>query len=1210
LIVEICNQGRSFKGLLAYVFGQGNTPEEQRYSFYDSANMSSDDRRDFAINMITLERNAERLKQEAGIQNTGRKTQKGGVFHAVLSWAAGEKPDQEHQTQAAREMLKKWGIDHHQFAIVGHQDTDNPHLHIVANLTDPENGKRAALAYSKREANGFCKEYRRAHGWNVAEGQEYGAAPQTVQQKTPAPEFAEEHQAAKIIERMQKQHAAFTRENMERELYADIPHREKRRAVIDNALKNEDLQTIGEKNRKPVYSTQKMIDFEKGMIATAQAMHQNKSHAIDAKHRETALAAVREGIELSAQQREAIEHLTNDNQLSNLIGFAGAGKSTILSVARDIWEAQGYRVRGAALSGIAAENMQENGITSQTIHSFEGKNRTADEITDQRQGQALTFNQAELVRDAKLTAKDVFILDEAGMIAGDQLTRVLELAKQSGAKIVMVGDSGQLQSIDAGAAFRTIVERTEAAQLDEVRRQKTAWEKQATIDLANGKTAKGLQPYIERGHVKELASQEDAREALTSDYMAAYNAAPEKSRLALAYTRRDVSSLNASLRAEMIKKGVVSGENHKANILREDGKGGFFKAVEQFAAGDRLMFRANDKGLGVFNGSLATIKSIEDDRYTVELDNGQTVAFNNAEYKNFALGYACTVHKSQGSTVDECYIMASKHFDKQSSYVAMSRHKEKMRLYSSREEFKRKTLLDVLSKDNANLSTLDFEPQHQPQQTQGEAKQPNIKPLRDTMTTKQKESLNSALQNDTRRRVKEFTDLAKNPVRDLRRWMGETSEHGGNRAPDILPIRSAGSPEHNPLQPLDTRRDGAASDSRGHSDTINARPLSQGAINSPLEKGQPPQECRIMATKEQTTRFITEAYNAAENGAAFKTSLESEGLTLAPATRGGGLVFIDERGKINKLSRFLEIEERGQAKTKAMQSKFSDLDRASLGNAEQIAQERATIEPEANPQQQPKHELKTTPPLVKRTEKEELERIRKKLKFDEEIALAFDETKHQKELEIAESEKSTAKSIERAAKAAKAEISADFANTSNPAPDEKTRNLAAMQAMFEQNKTNSAKQNLNFKDIKGTNALKRAKKTAAEHREKPLIEPEQPAPIIAPEPPPQRQPEPEHKAKGFMETAKEAIGSVWNDWREKRSQKQEERTEIQPEPFKTPEPAPLDTYEKGRTHYTAAIDPKTEFKSAAEHQSAPDQGHSMNKSDISHSAGVTTNDHD
>src|SRR5690606_24525228 len=94
----------------------------------------------------------------------------------------------------------------------------------------------------------------------------------------------------------------------------------------------------------------------------------------------------------------------------------------------------------------------------------------------------------------KLTSRDVLVIDEAGMIGSRQLGRVLAQAEQAGAKVVLLGDDKQLAAIEAGAAFRAVVQHVGAAEITEVRRQKHAWMREAGQQLARGSVADGLRP--------------------------------------------------------------------------------------------------------------------------------------------------------------------------------------------------------------------------------------------------------------------------------------------------------------------------------------------------------------------------------------------------------------------------------------------------------------------------------------------------------------------------------------------------------------------------------------------------------------------------------------------------------------------------------------------------------------------------------------------
>jgi len=177
---------------------------------------------------------------------------------------------------------------------------------------------------------------------------------------------------------------------------------------------------------------------------------------------------------LSAEQRDAPDPITGRKGLASVVGYAGSGKSAMLGVAREAWERQGYQVRGAALSGIAAEGLEGgSGIASRTIASMEYQ---------WEQGREL------------LGPRDVLVIDEAGMIGTRQMERVLSEAERAGAKVILVGDAEQLQAIEAGAAFRALAERHGAAEINEVRRQHEDWQRDATRALATGRTGEAIKP--------------------------------------------------------------------------------------------------------------------------------------------------------------------------------------------------------------------------------------------------------------------------------------------------------------------------------------------------------------------------------------------------------------------------------------------------------------------------------------------------------------------------------------------------------------------------------------------------------------------------------------------------------------------------------------------------------------------------------------------
>lgn len=344
--------------------------------------------------------------------------------------------------------------------------------------------------------------------------------------------------------------------------------------------------------------------------------------------------------------------------LKVLVGAAGTGKSRLLGAARFAWEAGGYTVKGAALSGIAAENLSvSSGIRSRTLASLEYAWQSD--------------------RDP-LTARDVLVVDEAGMVGTRQLDRVLEAAHTAHAKVVLVGDPEQLQSIEAGAPFRGILAESGFAELTEVRRQQHDWQRGATRAFASGAARDGLRAYEAAGAVIQASTRQAAREALLATWAKDNEASANESSLILAYTRDDVRELNELARASRRERGELGPDQ-----LIETERG-----PRSFAVHDRLFFLRNERSLGVKNGTLGTIEAVQEGSLQVRLDGtDDRVVVDTRFYRDLDHGYATTVYKAQGTTVDRAYVLATSHYDRHTTYVALSRHRESASVFYAAEDF-------------------------------------------------------------------------------------------------------------------------------------------------------------------------------------------------------------------------------------------------------------------------------------------------------------------------------------------------------------------------------------------------------------------------------------------------------------------------------------------------------------------------------------------
>jgi Ti-type conjugative transfer relaxase TraA len=479
------------------------------------------------------------------------------------------------------------------------------------------------------------------------------------------------------------QQSTFTDVDLARFVHRHTDDADQFREVLSAVKSAPELVELGKDGSgRGRFTTREMLATEQRLERLAEQMADREQHRVARAFRDVALAAGEaRGLVLSVGQRDALQHITGAEDLALVVGYAGTGKSAMLGVAREAWEAQGFQVRGAALSGIAAEGLEAgSGISSRTIASLE--------------------NSWARGRDA-LSAGEVLVIDEAGMIGSRQMERILAHADQAGAKVVLVGDAEQLQAIEAGAAFRALTQRHGAAEITEIRRQQEDWQRQATRELATGRTANALARYEVAGVVQGHDTREAAREAIVDGWEAVRRAQPGASQVMLAHTRADVAELNQLARGRMRNRGEL-GDDHTVATERGD---------RVMAAGDRVMFLRNERSMGVKNGTLGTIQKIEGSRFAVRLDgvDQREVTFDLNHYAQFDHGYASTIHKSQGITVDRAHLLATRGLDRHAAYVGMSRHREALNVHYGADDFKgRDQLAQTLGRERTKDTTLDY----------------------------------------------------------------------------------------------------------------------------------------------------------------------------------------------------------------------------------------------------------------------------------------------------------------------------------------------------------------------------------------------------------------------------------------------------------------------------------------------------------------------
>ncbi len=210
------------------------------------------------------------------------------------------------------------------------------------------------------------------------------------------------------------------------------------------------------------------------------------------------------------------------------------------------------------------------------------------------------------------------------MIGSRQMERVLSAAQAAGAKVVLVGDPEQLQAIEAGAAFRALAERHGAAEITDGTPAARGLAARRHAGAGHGAHGGGAGAVCGGG---DGAGGRHARARRVRGWwragMRRGRQRPEESQVILAYTRDDVRDLNELARAELRAAGELQGADQVVQTERGE---------RAFAAGDRIMFQRNERGLGgdgrgrggvaVKNGTLGTVLEVASggERLTVRLD--------------------------------------------------------------------------------------------------------------------------------------------------------------------------------------------------------------------------------------------------------------------------------------------------------------------------------------------------------------------------------------------------------------------------------------------------------------------------------------------------------------------------------------------------------------------------------------------------------------
>ncbi|PZT23932.1 hypothetical protein A7Y00_09370 [Stenotrophomonas maltophilia] len=506
----------------------------------------------------------------------------------------------------------------------------------------------------------------------------------------PQQEMVQAKSFEEIVERLHQSTSVFTRKDVEREMfmeYAGLKSVSQIKGLVSVFLSNPEILDVGAKRlakadrgnllsiryKETRYTSKSMAADEVKVLEGAQRRAKETHHAASLTNIRLAEEEFEEkrGFKPSEEQRAAVRHMLNEKGMALLEGLAGTGKTTTTQIIRDVLDREGKQLFGVAFSNKAAKKLgDECGIKCTSITKL---------IYDYEKG------------TVEFTDKDVILVDEAGMVGTRDMLKLMQIAETSGAKLLAQGDSEQIQPIASGSGMQLMREVIGSRKLTEIRRQKHKKDREIAYSFyedggkqrleigmrSNAETRrKGAEIFdslLSRNCFEIYETAEQCIDAMTKEYAKSKTAADEK--LMLASKRDVIQSLNEGVREHLTEEGVIKSKGRTVEIV-SNGR------VEEriFAIGDRIMFKKNNKKMGVSNGTEGVIEKMSESRtdgsiqFKVRTEDGEVLNFNQKFYRDIDHSYAVTVHKSQGMGKQEIYQRADVGmFDNHSTLVSFTR---------------------------------------------------------------------------------------------------------------------------------------------------------------------------------------------------------------------------------------------------------------------------------------------------------------------------------------------------------------------------------------------------------------------------------------------------------------------------------------------------------------------------------------------------------
>ena len=348
------------------------------------------------------------------------------------------------------------------------------------------------------------------------------------------------------------------------------------------------------------------------------------------------------------------------------MGQAGTGKGVVLSAATDAWQKEGYEVIGTAVPGATAMRLQADTKSDQGV--------TADSLIT-------SFEHGHL----KLDPNTVIVLDEAGMLDSERLSKLVRLADDTGVKLVLTGDAAQLYSLGAGGLFKELEGKVPTAELTEVHRAHHQWEREAWSEVREGEPGLALARYRAHDRLHVYDTRAEATQAMVENWdQNRQGLPPDQTVMITDSSNEERDEMNALAQDRRAQAGELGIRPRRAarQALRPRGRrrGDLHRQIQDQTPQTRRERDHRDRH------PRQPQRGQGHDPDPREPSHGRSRSTPRSS-RSISLAYAVHIRKGQGLTSETSGILAGGwQTDKEHMYVSLSRARERTDVYVSRED--------------------------------------------------------------------------------------------------------------------------------------------------------------------------------------------------------------------------------------------------------------------------------------------------------------------------------------------------------------------------------------------------------------------------------------------------------------------------------------------------------------------------------------------